>query len=150
MPLTSGEIDEFLRSPRLAHFATIGSDGRPRVRPIWFVWSDGALWLTTRLKARTTGADLTAGSAAAVSIASEDHPYRAFLARGTPVVWATDRDQWLDRIARRYDALGWLEGALTEPDRVVLRLVPDEVITWDYGRGDYDALNSGKSLRTTL
>jgi general stress protein 26 len=150
MPLTSEEIDAFLGSPRLAHFATTGSDGRPRVRPIWFIWADGALWMTTRLKARTTGADLTAGSAAAVSIASEDRPYRAFLARGTPEVWTIDRDQWLERIARRYGALGWLEGALTEPDRVVLRMIPDEVITWDYGRGDYDVMQSGSSLRTTV
>ena len=31
----------------------------------------------------------------------------------------------------------WLAGALKEPDRVVLRLVPDKVVAWHYGTGDY-------------
>lgn len=112
---------------------------RPRVRPLWYLWADGAFWFTTRLEARYTGADVTAGSSVAVSVASEDRPYRAVLARGTAEVWNEDREAWLERIAVRYgeeDGRAWLRRALEEPDRVVLRLVPDQLITWDYGKGD--------------
>ena len=29
----------------------------------------------------------------------------------------------------------WLSGALKEPDRVVLRLVPEKAVAWHYGKG---------------
>jgi PPOX class probable F420-dependent enzyme len=139
VPLTDDELEDFLAAPRLAHFATVSGGGRPRVRPLWYAWHDGAFYFTTRMEVRYTGADVTAGSTVAVSIASEDRPYRAVLARGTAQVWTQDREAWLERIAVRYgeaEGRAWLRRALEEPDRVVMRLVPDQLITWDYGKGD--------------
>lgn len=153
MPLDGKDLEAFLKEVRLAHFATIGPEGRPRVRPVWFVYSDGALWFTTRLEVRRTGADVAAGSPAAVSIASDDRPYRAVVVHGTPEVWTDDREGWLERIATRYgDAEGrrWLAGALKEHDRVVLRLVPQNVLAWHYGKGDYGRMQKGQSLRVRL
>lgn len=153
MPFKDGELEAFLAEPRLAHFATAGPDGAPRVRPVWFLHADGALWFTTRLEARRTGADVAAGSRVAVCIASEERPYRAVIAYGAPEVWTRDRKRWLERIATRYgEAEGrrWLAGALKEPDRVVLRLAPDKVIAWDYGKGDYGRMQKGGSLRVEL
>jgi hypothetical protein len=60
---------------------------------------------------------------------------------------------WLERIATRYgEAEGrrWLAGALKEPDRVVLRLVPDRAVAWHYGKGDYTRLQRKEPLRVTL
>jgi PPOX class probable F420-dependent enzyme len=153
VPLQGKELAAFLEEVRLAHFATAGPDGQPRVRPVWFVYEDGAFWFTTRLEARRTGADIVAGSAAAVSIASEERPYRAVIVRGTPEVWEDDRERWLERISTRYgvaEGRRWLAGALKEPDRVVLRLVPDIVLSWDYGRGDYGRMQKGASLGVRL
>jgi PPOX class probable F420-dependent enzyme len=153
VPLQGKELAGFLEEVRLAHFATVGPDGRPRVRPVWFLYEDGAFWFTTRLEARRTGADIVAGSSAAVSIASEERPYRAVIVRGTPQVWEDDRERWLERISTRYgvaEGRRWLAGALNETDRVVLRLVPDTVLSWDYGRGDYGRMQKGASLSVGL
>jgi PPOX class probable F420-dependent enzyme len=153
MPLDGKDLEAFLEDVRLAHFATIGPDGMPRVRPVWFVYADGALWFTTRLEVRRTGADVADGSSATVSIASDDRPYRAAVVHGTPEVWEENRERWLERIATRYgEAEGrrWLAGALKEPDRVVLRLVPDWVLAWHYGKGDYGRLQKGQSFRVKL
>ena len=153
MPLEGKELEAFLQEAHLAHFATIGPDGRPRVRPIWFCYADGSLWFTTRLEVRRTGADVADGSPVAVSIASEDRPYRAVLAYGTPEVWKNDTSVWLERIATRYgqaEGKRWLAGALKESDRVVLRLVPEHVVAWHYGRGDYTRMQKGESLRVAL
>jgi PPOX class probable F420-dependent enzyme len=153
VPLRGRELATFLEEVRLAHFATIGPDGRPRVRPMWFLYEDGAFWFTTRLEARRTGADVVAGSSAAVSIASENRPYRAVIVHGTPEVWEEDRERWLERIATRYgvaEGKRWLAGALKEPDRVVMRLVPDRVLSWDYGLGDYGRMQKGSSLSVRL
>jgi PPOX class probable F420-dependent enzyme len=153
LPLQGEDLRKFLDEVRLAHWATIGPDGRPRSRPVWYLYADRALWFTTRLKTRRTGADITAGSPVAVSIAGEDRPYRAVVAFGTPQVWEEDRDAWLERIATRYgEAEGrrWLAGAVKEPDRVVLRLVPDKALAWHYGTGDYGRMQRGRSLRVEL
>ncbi len=153
MPLVGRELVAFLQEAHLAHFATTGPDGTPRVRPVWFCYADGAFWFTTRLKARRTGADLANGSPVAVSIANEDRPYRAVIAYGRPEVWEQDTRTWLERIATRYDVAEgkrWLAGALKEPDRVVLRLVPDKVVAWHYGTGDYTRMQNKESLRVTL
>jgi PPOX class probable F420-dependent enzyme len=153
MPLDGDDLREFLEDVRLCHWATVGPDGDPNVRPLWYIYADRAFWFTTRMEARRTGRDLTEGSTVAVSIASEDRPYRAVVAYGTPEVWDQDRDAWLERIATRYgerEGRSWLEGALKEEDRVVLRLVPDRVIAWDYGRRDYGRMQKGGSLRVEL
>ena len=153
MPLVDEDLAAFLDEARLAHFATTGPDGTPRVRPVWYCYSDGALWFTTRLQARRTGADITGGSSVAVSIASDDRPYRAVIASGRPEVWEQDTTAWLERIAGRYgerEAKRWVAGAAKEPDRVVLRLVPDKVVAWHYGTGDYGRMQRNESLRVTL
>ncbi len=82
--------EAFLEEAHLAHFATAGPDGRPRVRPIWFCYADGVFWFTTRLEARRTGADVANGSPVAVSIANENRPYRGVIAYGRPEVWKKD------------------------------------------------------------
>lgn len=153
MPFEPEKLRAFLEEVRLCHWATVGPDGRPRVRPLWYLYADKAFWFTTRLEARRTGADVAAGSAVAVSIASDERPYRAVIAHGPPEVWTEDRERWLERIATRYgDAEGrrWLAGALREPDRVVLRLIPDRVIAWDYGTGDYIRMQQGGRLTVEL
>ena len=153
MPLAGSELKSFLEEVRLAHWATIGPDGGPRVRPVWYVYDDAKFWFTTRLESRRTGADIADGSPVAVSIADDDRPYRAVIAYGTPEVWTRDRDRWLERIAVRYgeaEGRSWLAGALREPDRVVLRLVPEKVLAWHYGKGDYGRMQKKASLLVDL
>lgn len=150
MPLTGSKLKAFLEEVRLCHWATVGPEGRPRVRPLWYLYADGAFWFTTRLESRRTGTDVAAGSPVAVSIAGEERPYRAVLLHGTPEVWKEDREAWLERIATRYgraEGHRWLSGALREPDRVVLRLVPATFLAWDYGAGDYGRMQRGGSMQ---
>jgi PPOX class probable F420-dependent enzyme len=153
MPLEGDDLKAFLNDVRLCHWATVGPDGRPHVRPLWYLYAERAFWFTTRMEARRTGADVAAGSPVAVSIASEERPYRAVILHGTPEVWTRDRETWLERVATRYgraEGRRWLAGALKEPDRVVLRLVPDTMVAWDYGKGDYSKMQKGASLRAAL
>lgn len=136
MTLQGEDLKAFLEEIHLCHWATVGPDGRPWVRPLWYLYADRAFWFTTRLETRRTGADAR-DAAVAVSIGSEERPYRAVVLQGTPEVWTQDRETWLERIATRYgEAAGrrWLAGALKEPDRVVMRMVPDTIIAWNYGK----------------
>ncbi len=136
MPMTREEIDAFLSEPRLCAFATVDAEGHPRLRPLWFLWRDGAFWLTTRLEARHTGRDLETSPSVAVSVASEDRPYRAVIAHGRPEV-VERTEELLLAIATRYgdpEGRRWAVRSMKEPDRVILRLVPDTLLSWDYRR----------------
>ena len=38
--------NEVLTLPLMANLATVAEDGAPRNAPVWFIWEDGALWMT--------------------------------------------------------------------------------------------------------
>jgi PPOX class probable F420-dependent enzyme len=138
MPMTREEIEAFLAEPRLCAFATVDERGLPRVRPLWYLWRDGVFWFTTRLEVRHTGRDLASSSRVAVSVASEDRPYRAVVAHGRPEVVPKDRDLLL-ALSTRYGAepgRRWTARAMEEPDRVLLKMTPQSMVSWDYGRED--------------
>jgi nitroimidazol reductase NimA-like FMN-containing flavoprotein (pyridoxamine 5'-phosphate oxidase superfamily) len=141
MPMTREEIDEFLAPPRLCHFATVDEQGRPRVRPLWYLWREGEFLFTTRLQVRHTGRDLKTHPEVAVSIASEDRPYRAVIAHGRPEVEEKTEELLLALSTRYGDEEGrrWTAKALNEPDRVLLRMVPEILLTWDYRREGTDS-----------
>lgn len=151
VPLTREELDAFLDEPRLCHFATVDERGEPRVRPLWYLWRDGSFWFTTRMEARHTGRDLAIqGSRVAVSVASEDRPYRAVIALGRVEVMGKDEDL-LRAISTRYgepQGEAWLRRAMQEADRTALQLVPETLLSWDYGKGDSRKQNEGESMRT--
>ena len=39
--MTSEQIEQFLRQPRMANLITLHADGRPTSTPLWFEWADG-------------------------------------------------------------------------------------------------------------
>jgi nitroimidazol reductase NimA-like FMN-containing flavoprotein (pyridoxamine 5'-phosphate oxidase superfamily) len=150
VPLTPVELDAFLAEIRLCHFATVDDKGRPRVRPLWYLWRDGAFWLTTRMEIRHTGRDLGSQKIATLSIASDDKPYRAVIATGEVEVLGRD-EALLKAVSSRYGDEGrWLAHAMTEPDRVAMKLAPKTLLSWHYGRGDNAKQNEGVSMRTPV
>jgi Pyridoxamine 5'-phosphate oxidase len=50
--MTPDEVDAFLAAERTCRVATTGADGRPHVVPLWFVWHDHALWLTSLVRSQ--------------------------------------------------------------------------------------------------
>jgi nitroimidazol reductase NimA-like FMN-containing flavoprotein (pyridoxamine 5'-phosphate oxidase superfamily) len=130
------EIDAFLAEPRLCHFATVDDRSNPRVRPLWYLWRDGVFWLTTRSEARHTGRDLKVHPQVALSVASEDRPYRAVVAHGQPEFVEKTREMLLAISTRYGEAPGkrWTAIAMKEPDRVIMKLAPRTLLSWDYGK----------------
>jgi general stress protein 26 len=151
--MSAAEIDEFLSEERLANFATIDERGQPRIRPLWFLWKDRSFYFTTRLGPRHTGRDIQVNPHVAVSVASDDRPYRAVIAHGRAEVVGKDPDLLLE-ISGKYGmaaAKGWLGSALKEPDRVAFKVVPETLLSWNYGKGDSThRQDQGISTRTSL
>ena len=93
-------------------------------------------WLTTRAEARHTGRDLRAHPEVALSVASENRPYRAVVAHGRPEMVEKSREMLLAISTRYGEAPGksWTAIAMKEPDRVIMKLVPKTLLSWDYGK----------------
>lgn len=87
----------------------------------------------------------------ALSIAADDQPYVAVSAFGKAEVVREGRDRWMERLASRYkepDVKGYLARSTVQPDRVVMALKPERVLSWHYGRGDSKRQDEGESMAT--
>src|SRR5260370_9519675 len=50
--MTDPEVDEFLTTERTCRVATVSRDGRPHVKPLWFVWDGTSLWLNSVVRSQ--------------------------------------------------------------------------------------------------
>ena len=152
MPLSKIQLKRFLSEVRLAHLATASIDGKPRVSPMWFVYENGCFYFTTRV-GRLKGRHMRDNPHVALSIASDSRPYRAVCVSGTAHLLQDGRDEWLGKIGLRYgkrEGKLWLQEALTQPDRVVMILRPDHILSWDYSKGDAERQGRGESMITRI
>jgi PPOX class probable F420-dependent enzyme len=134
----------------MGHLATASTKGKPRVNPIWYAYQGGAFYFTTRL-GRLKGQHIQRNPAVALSIATEVRPYLAVCAFGNAQVLKENRDEWLKEISFRYgerEGKAWLAEVVNQPDRVVIKLKPDRVLSWNYGRGDSERQEKGESMAT--
>ena len=46
-PLSGDEVERLLGLDVPAHLGTIDPSGHPRITPIWFLWKDGAFYMTS-------------------------------------------------------------------------------------------------------
>jgi len=152
MPLSKSELEAFLEKPRLAHLATANTKGKPRVTPMWFKYERGVFYFTTRLH-RVKGQHYKRNPFMAVSIATEEQPYVAVCAFGKSEIIKENREEWLRRIAYRYgekEGKAWLASVVKQPDRVVLALRPERILSWHYGRDDSTKQDNGESMATPV
>jgi PPOX class probable F420-dependent enzyme len=152
MPLTKSELLTFLSEPRMAHLATATLSGIPRVNPIWFVYDEGCFYFSTRM-GRVKGHHMQQNPSVALSIATDERPYRAVCAFGKPEIVPKDRDKWLEKISTRYgeeEAKSWVSEAAKQPDRVVIKLQPDRLLSWNYERDDAERQDRGESMTTPV
>jgi nitroimidazol reductase NimA-like FMN-containing flavoprotein (pyridoxamine 5'-phosphate oxidase superfamily) len=138
--LTSDELVEFLEEPaHLLRLGTIGTDGLPRVVPIWFQHDDGKLWFTPRARSAWL-ADLRADPGVCCTIDESSGAMRKLIARGRAVLEHDlgGDDAWRDRyraIALRYTPAAFAEAYLSdtrdEPRALLSVTLADcDVATW--------------------
>lgn len=150
LPLSKSELVAFLNEPHMAHLATSTATGKPRVSPIWFVYDGGCFYFTTRL-GRLKAHYIQQNPSVALSIATDERPYRAVCAFRKAQIVQKDRDKWLERISSRYgreEGRSWLAEAVKQHDGVVLAVKPNRVLSWHYGRDDSERQERGESMAT--
>ncbi len=130
----SPTVGLLLESRIPARLAWVTQDGTPRVVPIWFIWSDDRLVITTFKRAKKLR-DLVEGVVVAVTIDTDEFPYRSLKLRGPVTVRPTEgiADEYR-KAAKRYvgDQMAdkWL-AFLDNPDQVVLSIAPTWAVVSD-------------------
>jgi PPOX class probable F420-dependent enzyme len=111
-------------------FATVRPDGRPHLTPVWHVWHNGRIYVSTRSET-VKAANVQTNPHVALA-ANEDDPDDGLLIEGTATLRTELRDEITALFARKYE---WLLN--TRPDHdVLLEITPTKVIAWgQYGEG---------------
>jgi PPOX class probable F420-dependent enzyme len=74
---------DLLDRPLFAHFATVATDGSPRVNPMWFLWdNDAGVIKLTHTNQRHNFRYLQKNPQVALSIVDPDNQYRYIQLRG--------------------------------------------------------------------
>jgi PPOX class probable F420-dependent enzyme len=136
-PLDPAEIEALLALDVPARLATLDRDGFPHVTPVWFLWSEGAFYMTS-IADRPHLLRLAANPRAGVLVDTEDaerddgqRPNRQVRAIGEAEVFPDRGGQWTTRITEKYirgpGAAACIASRAAD-QRVVVRLRPARIV----------------------
>jgi PPOX class probable F420-dependent enzyme len=127
MATSLGNYRDILEKKGFAHLATVGSDGRPQVTPVW-VDFDGTHVRFNTARGRVKDKNLAKNPQVALSVLDPDNPYRYVQIRGR-VAEMTEQgaDAHIDSLAKKY--LGQDKYPYRKPDekRVIVKIAPEHV-----------------------
>jgi PPOX class probable F420-dependent enzyme len=109
------------------HFATVGSDGRPQVTPVWCDF-DGTHVRINTARGRVKDKNLKANPAVALAVQDPDNPYRYVQVRGR-VVEMTEKgaDDHIDALAKKYMGKDKYPNRRPGEVRVIVKIKPESV-----------------------
>jgi nitroimidazol reductase NimA-like FMN-containing flavoprotein (pyridoxamine 5'-phosphate oxidase superfamily) len=135
-------LRRLFRDVPVAHVATLEADGTPHVVPLWFVWLEDALFLTSRRGTRVE-ANLGRGGVVSASIDRGVNwmEHQGVLVRGSAEVLPPGHSSvkralsaWFDKYSERLSGPGFAAYARDVEHPVVARLEPRRFSTWSNTR----------------
>src|SRR4051812_20088578 len=110
-----------------AHLATVGSDGKPQVTPVW-VDFDGKHVRVNTARGRVKDRNLKSNPRVALSIQDPENPYRYVQVQGR-VTDMTEQgaDDHIDALAKKYLGKDKYPGRKAGEVRVLVKISPERV-----------------------
>lgn len=131
------EIESLLALDVPARLATLDHDGFPHITPLWFVWHDGAFYMTS-INDRPHLKRLAANRRAGLLVDVEDperadgqRPNRQLRAIGNANLFPDNRAAWTTRITEKYlrgPAAAASVNARAADERIVICLRPTRLV----------------------
>lgn len=135
-PMTPKEMQAFLAQPLVAHLATVRANQTPQLIPMWFLYQDGVIYMSTR----TTAAKLVHirhNPHVAVEIDVMEAPLKNKVVDidGTAQILTTGVKQMTTKIYHKYMGLKGSQSPLAQHNintpRVILKITPKRIWTMD-------------------
>ncbi len=122
--------------------ATVDPTGAPHVVPLWFVWPEDAIYVSTRLSSRTwANASADPRVALTVDIGRSWVELAGIVVRGTAELLPHDHPSmrapisaWHDKYRSLLAADGFARFAEEVEALAFLRIVPERIVAWDHAR----------------
>jgi PPOX class probable F420-dependent enzyme len=127
MAASLGRYRDILDKKGFAHVATVDTDGRPQVTPVW-VDFDGTHVRINTARGRVKDRNLATNPQVALSVQDPDNPYRYVQIRGR-VIEMTEQgaDAHIDSLAKKYMGVDRYPGRQPNEKRVLVKITPEHV-----------------------
>lgn len=132
-------MQEFLARPLLARLATASPDAQPHVIPVWFLWEDGFIWVSSYRSTRKIG-DLERNPKCAIVIDVEqaEGQMAAVMIEGNAELVNTPKAETRARIERVYTKYLGPEGVLApdpqswldSEENLLIKIMPRRIKSW--------------------
>ena len=132
-------IQEFLSQPLLARLATASPDAQPHVVPVWFLWEDGFIWVSSyRSTRKITDLERNPKCAIVIDVEQAAGQMAAVTIEGNAELVNTPKAEIRTRIERVYAKYLGPEGVL-EPDpqswldseeNLLIKITPKRLKAW--------------------
>ena len=132
-------VEEFLTRPLLGRLATASPDGQPHVVPVWFLWEDGAAWISSyRSTRKVIDLERNPKCALIVDVEEAEGSLTAVMLEGRAELVSTPPNAVKQRIERIYTKYLGAEGVhdndpqewLNSVENVLIKLTPTRVKAW--------------------
>ena len=133
------KIEALLARPILARLATASPSGQPHVVPVWFLWEEGAAWVSSYQSTRKVkDLELNPRCALVVDLPKAKDGISAVLLEGDTQLLAGSKPEVRLRIERLYlkylGAKGILKKEpqewLNSPENLLIKLSPKKIASW--------------------
>ena len=133
------EAQEFLARPLLARLATASRDGQPHVVPVWFMWEDGFIWVSSfRSTKKISDLEKNPKCAIVIDVEQAEKQMAAVAIEGTAELLNTPIEETRARIERIYAKYLGPEGVLApdpqswldSEENLLIKITPKRVKTW--------------------
>jgi PPOX class probable F420-dependent enzyme len=132
-------VKEFLTRRLLGRLATASPEGQPHVVPVWFLWEDGAAWISSyRSTRKVIDLERNPKCALVVDVAHTEGGLTAVMLEGRAELVSTPPETVKQRIERVYTKYLGAEGVLEKDpqewlnstENVLIKLTPTRVKAW--------------------
>jgi peroxiredoxin Q/BCP len=130
------ERKEFLARPLVARLATVGANGSPHVTPMWFLYEDGIMYMSTRADAAKVR-HVRANPRVAVVVDVMEAPFKNKIVtiEGSAQVVTTGVQDMTARIRAKYvGAAAAAKHGAGDAERVILAITPKRIVSVDTTR----------------
>ncbi|MCX6069183.1 MAG: pyridoxamine 5'-phosphate oxidase family protein [Chloroflexi bacterium] len=138
-PEITPQAQEFLSRRLIGRLATASAEGQPHVIPVWFLWENNAIWISSYRSTRKI-IDLESNSKCALVVDVDDAQggLTAVMLEGRAELVSTPESAVKERIERVYTKYLGPQGLLEKdpqtwlnsPENVLIKLTPTRVKAW--------------------
>ena len=137
-PFTAEEAEAFLAKPLIAKLATHNADGTIHLAPLWFNYEGGEILFGTQAITRKIG-NIKRNPRVTVLVDGVEPVLQAVLIYGTAELDYEDvvpkRIALFEKYMPKEDAVGFAENLASTWEPVIIRVKPEQMITFDYSKG---------------